>query len=149
MVGKPRKSRRIATALPIPPDEPPHTEAEKEAARDKRRAKQAEMETRTAERYKEVFAKRKTSRSPSPQPPDTSEPSQHSNPKCPPRPKQGPIDFGKLSVFRNIAPIIEKGKGKWKEPTPTPSNDETKPSAAAGEVKENKNLSKEGGGEKV
>ena len=76
-----------------------HPEEEKQKARDERKRKQAEMEAKTSERYKDVFASRKTE-------PQTYEAGSEI------RPSHAPVNFGMLSVMRNTIPIFDKGSGK-------------------------------------
>ena len=88
-----------------------HPEDEKQKARDERRQKQAEIEAKTSERYKEVFATRKTSDDLD----GYNAAGSHARPSES-RPSHTPVNFGMISVVRQTVPIFEKGAGKGKPP---------------------------------
>ena len=90
-----------------------HSEEDKKQARDLRRAKQAEMEARTAEKYKQVLEARKTSDKKDDENKDQTVPSGSEM-----RPSTAPVNFGLLSVVRNTIPFIDKGAGKGGPPRP-------------------------------
>ena len=99
-----------------------HSEEDKKQARDLRRAKQAEMEARTAEKYKQAFEARKTSDKKDEETKDETIP-----PGTEMRPSTAPVNFGLLSVVRNTIPFIEKGTGKGGPQRPLSPVKEVKP----------------------
>ena len=113
----PRKISQDHYRAQKPPRER-HSEEEKQQARDERRKKQAELEAKTSERYKAVFATRKE--------PTEAEKEQKKSEHSDLRPSTSPVNFGMISVLRNTIPMLQKGGGKGIPASPLPPVKEVK-----------------------